>query len=234
MSAKTNSEPDAAPYHHGDLRAALITAAQAVLAERGLSGFTLRECARRAGVSHGAPAHHFGDAAGLLRATGAAGFEQLDAHMRAFQQRAGDDPIERHRATGLAYIDFAVAYPVLFQLMNRADPQPQASTDPPAPAGRGAFLRLADSLRAARPELTTLPEEALRAQLLLRWAVVHGLANLITEGQLDAHRNGLDQRAFAQRVGAMVLQQMHPDTIAAVPSEAALPTTKTGRGKHGA
>ena len=234
MPAKANSAPEAAPYHHGDLRAALIAAAQAVLAERGLTGFTLRECARRAGVSHGAPAHHFGDAAGLLRATSEAGFDQLDAHMRAFQQRAGDDPIEHHRATGLAYIDFAVAYPVLFQLMNRADPRPQASTDTPAPAGRSAFLRLADSLRAARPELAKLPEEALRAQLLLRWAVVHGLANLITEGQLDAHRNGLDQRAFAQRVGAMVLQQMHPDTIAAIPTKAVKSTTKTARGKRGA
>ena len=55
-------------YHHGDLRQAMITAAEAVLAEKGLAGFTLRECARRAGVSPAAPAHHFGNLTGLLTA----------------------------------------------------------------------------------------------------------------------------------------------------------------------
>ena len=53
-------------YHHGDLREALLEAAESVLLEQGVEGLTLRECARRAGVSHGAPAHHFGDARGLV------------------------------------------------------------------------------------------------------------------------------------------------------------------------
>lgn len=68
-------------YHHGALREALLKAAEAVLLEHGVEGFTLRECARRAQVSHGAPAHHFGDVRGLLSEFTAVSFEQLDALM---------------------------------------------------------------------------------------------------------------------------------------------------------
>ena len=64
-------------YHHGDLRRALLDATEALLLESGLETFSLRECARRAGVSHGAPAHHFGDVRGLLTAFATVGFERL-------------------------------------------------------------------------------------------------------------------------------------------------------------
>ena len=67
-----------ATYHHGDLKEALLTAAEAVLRDRGLQGFTLRECARRAGVSHAAPKHHFGDVRGVLTEIAARGFAQLN------------------------------------------------------------------------------------------------------------------------------------------------------------
>ena len=67
------------PYHHGQLREALVASGRTLLAERGIRGFTLRECARRAGVSHGAPAHHFGDAAGMLTAYAAQGFARIRA-----------------------------------------------------------------------------------------------------------------------------------------------------------
>ena len=70
-------------YHHGDLRAALLRAAEVELSERGVEGFTLRGCARRAGVSHAAPAHHFGDADGLLTALAAEGFARFNAAVAA-------------------------------------------------------------------------------------------------------------------------------------------------------
>ncbi|WP_291820351.1 helix-turn-helix domain-containing protein, partial [Bosea sp. (in: a-proteobacteria)] len=75
-------------YHHGDLRQAMIDAAEAVLAERGVGGFTLRECARRAGVSAAAPAHHFGNLAGLLTAVATLGFDGLSDAMDAAAARA--------------------------------------------------------------------------------------------------------------------------------------------------
>lgn len=82
MSRSTRTSAGEAPYHHGALRDALLAAAESVLNESGLEGFTLRECARRAGVSHGAPAHHFGDARGLLSAFAAQSFDQLEALTR--------------------------------------------------------------------------------------------------------------------------------------------------------
>ena len=63
--------PPKSAYHHGDLRTALLDAGDTVLAEHGLRGFTLRECARRAGVSHAAPKHHFSDVRGFLTAIAA-------------------------------------------------------------------------------------------------------------------------------------------------------------------
>src|SRR5882762_3071923 len=86
------------PYHHGALREALVKAAEDVLRERGLARLTLRECARRAGVSHGAPAHHFKDVTGLLTEVAASGFESLGALMSQKGASAGAGPLSRLRA----------------------------------------------------------------------------------------------------------------------------------------
>jgi len=90
MAARKTEEAPV-PYHHGDLRAALIGATEALLAERGIEGFTLREAARRAGVSAAAPMHHFGSAAGLLTEVATLGFEELTRYLRE-RERDGDDP----------------------------------------------------------------------------------------------------------------------------------------------
>jgi AcrR family transcriptional regulator len=96
------------PYHHGALRAALIEATEALLAERGAEGFSLREVARRAGVSPAAPSHHFGDAAGLLTAVASLGFEALAQALQAGQARGGSDPAPRCASQGVAYVAFAM------------------------------------------------------------------------------------------------------------------------------
>src|SRR4051794_796732 len=103
-------------YHHGDLRKALLIAAEADLAEKGLEGFTLRGCARRAGVSHAAPAHHFKDTGALLTALAADGYERFTA---AMQKRQAAETTARARliGAGLGYLDFALANPALFRLM---------------------------------------------------------------------------------------------------------------------
>ena len=104
MSERTAPKPS---YHHGNLREALLDAVGEILLEKGVGGVSLREAARRAGVSHSAPAHHFGDKLGMLTAFAIRGFELFGASMRKAIASASD-PIEQINAMGLAYIRFAV------------------------------------------------------------------------------------------------------------------------------
>lgn len=208
-AAKPAPAPPPAAYHHGDLRAALIAAAEVVLAERGIEGLTLRECARRAGVSHGAPAHHFGDINGLLDAIGAHAAAKLDERMAQFlaNMPSGASAAARLMATGLGYIDFAVEHAGLFCLAHRGNGEGKG-------AGSPAFARLEAALRENMPHLATLPREALLPQMLMRWSVVHGFATLVLEGRFDAQRGTLSRRDFAQVLGRVVLEQLRPPVFA--------------------
>src|ERR1043166_5084056 len=96
----------AAPYHHGDLREALLKAAERVLERDGLAGLTLRAVAREAGVSHAAPTHHFGDLTGLVSELAAIGFRQFNAAMKAAIDSAMTLP-EKGMANAKAYVAFA-------------------------------------------------------------------------------------------------------------------------------
>ena len=171
-------------YHHGDLRHTLIEATDALLAEKGPEAFSLREVARRAGVSPAAPAHHFGDAAGLLTAVATMGFDGLTEALRAGQARAGQDPRARLCGQGVAYVRFAMRHPGRFRLMfrdalrqNDAQLQRAANT---------AFLVLEDGIRRA---FGIAPGEPLPADawtaLLALWSVVHGYAHLTLAGRFD-------------------------------------------------
>ncbi len=177
------------PYHHGALRTALLEAAETVLTERGSQGFTLRECARRAGVSHAAPAHHFGDVAGLLTALAQAGFDRLAATIAAERDTAPPgDARARLAAAGRGYVRFACEWPQLFRLMfgdgrlDRADPALAA-------AGHAAFTLLIDAVTAAHPG-TTSSDPDVRSRTVRAWALVHGLAFLVLDGQLDSFTKG--------------------------------------------
>src|SRR5215470_12977842 len=108
------------PYHHGDLPNALRRAAADVIAERGLGDFSLREVARRAGVSHTAPAHHFGDVRGLLTSLAEEGMQQLH-DVTAAAAASTDDPVERMSAIGVAYVELARSHPAHCQVMFRTD-----------------------------------------------------------------------------------------------------------------
>jgi AcrR family transcriptional regulator len=104
------------PYHHGDLRRGLIEAAVALVTEKQDWAFSLREVARRAGVSHNAPYNHFADRAELLACVAAAGFEQVRARMQAAitkNMSAGNAMM----AIARAYVDFAIENPALYRLM---------------------------------------------------------------------------------------------------------------------
>ncbi|GAB3386728.1 TetR/AcrR family transcriptional regulator [Azotobacter armeniacus] len=170
-------------YHHGDLKAALIRAADEILAEQGVEGFSLREAARRAGVSPAAPAHHFGSAAGLLSEVAILGFVELAKHLEV-GAAAGTTPLQRLRMQGIGYVRFALAYPGRFHLMFRRD---LLSEDHSAlrEAGERTLTQLEDSIRAIRsiPEDQPLDAEA-RAALLATWSMVHGFAHLVLDGKL--------------------------------------------------
>ena len=107
-------------YHHGDLPNALKQAAVELIGERGPAGFSLREVARRAGVSHAAPAHHFGDSHGLLTAVAADGFQVLYDAMAAASAGAATTE-ERVVAVSRAYVEVACSHPAHFEVMFRRD-----------------------------------------------------------------------------------------------------------------
>jgi AcrR family transcriptional regulator len=197
MTTRRRSAAPAPPaYHHGDLRAALVAAAEAILREEGVEAFTLRECARRAGVSHAAPAHHFGDARGLLSACAAAGFERLADAIEKDVARAGPgaDAVARLRAGSLAYIEFALRHRALFQLMFRRD-----RLDPQDEALQRAGRRTGDTLRLAIDDLMRerrLPAAERERRILLAWSLMHGYATLVVEDQC-AGMFGLDATRVA-------------------------------------
>src|SRR5437763_13451961 len=104
------------PYHHGDLRRTLLAAAAEAIAEHGPAAISLRDLARRADVSHAAPAHHFGDKAGLLTALAAEGYGLLAAALGEAAERTGS-----FLEVGVAYVGFAVDHPAHFAVMYRPD-----------------------------------------------------------------------------------------------------------------
>jgi AcrR family transcriptional regulator len=166
-------------YHHGDLRAALLKAAEEIIRDSGLESLTLRACARKAGVSHGAPAHHFGNVTGLLTELAAEGFERLAKAMEPERVKNADDDLE---ASGLGYIQFAMKWPEHFRVMWRSELLDQRS-----PRLRLARERAEQILRDALMHANKrwpkpLSDNELTARFQVAWCCVHGYASLWVEG----------------------------------------------------
>lgn len=177
--AKASRQPKS--YHHGNLRPALLAAAERELAEHGIEGFSLRGVAKRAGVSHAAPAHHFADATGLLTALAALGFERFVAAQKARQAKAATDGLSQLVAAGLGYIDFARAHPALFRLMFSSD-RPDHGDRTLCASAEAAMAKLVDDVRGADPQADAAGTLADRAATA--WALAHGLADLLVAGRL--------------------------------------------------
>jgi AcrR family transcriptional regulator len=178
--ARAKAKP-AGSYHHGELKSALLNAAASVLADRGVEGFTLRECARRAGVSHGAPAHHFGDVRGLLSAFTAQSFEQLDALTREYQRKAPPDGFSQLVASGTAYVEYALTERARFQLMFRSD-RLDPSDKHLRQAGQAVFGILQESMARTSAEAGAAGV-MLAEKTALAWSIVHGFATLLLENE---------------------------------------------------
>lgn len=166
--------PPERPYHHGALRAALLAAGEAELAERGVEAFSLRQVAKRAGVSHAAPAHHFGDARGLLTALAAEGFRLFLQAQAVREAEAAPDPRAQLKAAGLGYVDFALARPALFRLMFGSEKPDPTSAEMQA-AGHAAYQHLVDQVTACGGGM---------AEVAGVWALAHGMADLLSAGRM--------------------------------------------------
>jgi AcrR family transcriptional regulator len=155
------------PYHHGDLRTALLAAAEAELTDKGVEGFSLRSVAKRAGVSHAAPSHHFGDTGGLLTALAAEGFTQFQDTLDA-REAGATDAREKAVRAGLGYLEFAVARPTLFRLIFSSVRPDFASAELRAAASRAYdhLVGLVAALGGGEVDVVAL------------WATSHGIADL--------------------------------------------------------
>lgn len=161
-------------YHHGDLNQTLRLAAADLMAEKGAAGFSLREVARRAGVSHAAPAHHFGDTTGLLTAVAMDAFTHLHrATQAAFDAHA--DPLERLAAVGRAYVELAVSHPGHCAVMLRTD-LVDSSNDGWAHASELAYGVLESSLRAVAAAIN--PDLDIELAATTCWSSMQGLIEL--------------------------------------------------------
>jgi AcrR family transcriptional regulator len=190
-SVKSGSESRA--YHHGALRPALIAAAEALISERGLDRFSLRETARRAGVSPAAPAHHFKDARGLLTAIAAQAFADLAEALDLADASAGDDRVARIRAQGMAYVAFALDRPALFDLMWRRalldNDDPQLTE-----AGNRAW-ELLDQATRGRGAPHSGPLDPALAPSTAAWSIVHGFARLAIDGAFGPEPDAAERAA---------------------------------------
>jgi AcrR family transcriptional regulator len=189
--------PKAGRYHHGRLKEALIRAGRALLEERGLSGFTLRECARRARVSHAAPAHHFGSVDDLLAEIATQGFDKLTAAMDAAAAH-GHGPAQRLVAIGRGYVGFALANKAVFRLMFDGDTDRDRNERLEC-AAKAAYGRLIDTIGDVTPQGSPPARQAMAD---LAWAGVHGFAMLALGGEFD--RAGPDSSAFERRLSAVL------------------------------
>ena len=179
----SNSVPPKKPsYHHGDLREALLNA-EAEIGAEGIESFSLRRVAKRAAVSHAAPAHHFRDASGLLTALAAVGYRRfVDAQKKREAIAQTGDAMARLLASGLGLIDFAQSHPALFRLIFSSKRLDYADADLHS-ASRAAFTHLCDNVHAvtgAHP----YDNAAAMLDAVALWSAAHGLADLLISGQL--------------------------------------------------
>ncbi len=174
------------PYHHANLRQTLLDAAVTLIGEVGPRAFTLREVARRAGVSHNAPYRHFVSKDVLLAEVAAEGFDRLTASMQKRMAR-GRSPLERLELCGCGYVAFALRWPHHFLVMFDLPKAPHGQEEYQA-AGQNAFAVLQECIAAAQRS-GDLPAGDLLPLAWMAWSFVHGVAKLAISGNLplNAH-----------------------------------------------
>lgn len=188
----STSKRPARRYHHGDLRASILRAAGEILEKEGLDAVTLREVARRAGVSHNAPSRHFPDREALLAALAGEGFRVLGEAQRTAAAVGGP------RGLGESYVRFALAHPQRFRLMFGGRVMISSH-----PALKEAAIRTFDAVASAMA--ARVPGPGARDAAVAAWSLVHGLALLLLDDRIaPAARAGRSDEEFVRQVLGMI------------------------------
>jgi AcrR family transcriptional regulator len=185
-----------AAYHHGNLSAALIDAALALIMEKGAAALTIREVAARAGVSHAAPYRHFADKKALMAELARQGFDLMVARMRARMAEHPDDPVIRLKQCGLGYIEFALAHPAHYRVMFGPWHDQKSIPEALKASSTTSFQTLLDAIQACQAAGLARGDDPM-AMALAAWSMVHGFAMLAIDGLVHA-------RAFHLAVPAMM------------------------------
>ncbi|HEY1324406.1 MAG TPA: TetR/AcrR family transcriptional regulator [Streptosporangiaceae bacterium] len=196
-------------YHHGDLPAALLTAVVSAVAEHGVSGVSLRDVARRAGVSHSAPAHHFGNKAGLLTAFATRGYELLaESVIKEVAVSGAADEAGELAAIGRGYVRFALAHPAHFEVMFRLDALDRGNQSF-TQASEAAYALLTATIERCRVagRLHGRPPEVVAVSA---WSLVHGFAALWLSGRLSERLAEQDPERLAAAVADLFVEAVLP------------------------
>jgi AcrR family transcriptional regulator len=208
-SKKPSKKKGSDGYHHGYLKDALILAGRQILEEEGVRALTIREVARRAGVSHAAPAHHFGSIGTFLAEIAARGFSELTRTLDdARADCASRNPADQLCAMGCNYVRFATANRAVFQLMFGRETF-TAITEGLEQSAQRAYQRLVNAVRDVDP---AIEEAELSARVDATWALVHGFSHLLLEGKVchgDPTPENID-RQVTQAVRAYITGLAHP------------------------
>ncbi len=202
MPSRRNAPaPAAAPTAPADLRSAILDTAEALLQSEGLAALSMREVARRAGVTHQAPYHHFADRETILAELVRRGFDELANRLAAATDRTDPHDARALRiASGEAYVGFAIDRPGVFRIMFRpevCDPARFPAARAAGERAHGELVRMVQRLHAADPQAGLLASGY--------WAQVHGLATLLIDGPLgQALPDGAARRAHAREVLALM------------------------------
>jgi AcrR family transcriptional regulator len=211
-------------YHHGDLKNALMETALQHIAREGARTLSLREVARRTGVSHTASYRHFQSKEGLLAAIAEQGFRRLSDAMHAAMQQHAHDPVAALQASGVAYVEFGVSYPEHLNIMFGIQ------------IAHEEYPALAEASKEAYALLTSIVSEGLqsgglrgsdeRTVTLAAWSIVHGLALLIAGGRLQAKDM---PRVTIRELASAVTTHLH-EGIAVSPRRTSAKTAARARG----
>jgi len=194
-------------YHHGDLKNALLDAVEEVVRDTGVGNVSLREVARRAGVTHAASAHHFANKAGLLTAFATQGYEKLAVEVLSSVETShpvdGPGVLE---AVGRGYVRFALANPGRFEVMFRLD---VLNPDDPAfiAGSEGAYALLVSTIARCQEE-GFLGSRDPELVAVAAWSIVHGLAALWISGRLGERIEETDPNRLAARISRLFVDDI--------------------------
>lgn len=208
-----------------DLRRTVLDASLDLIEEQGLAALSMREVARRAGVSHQAPYHHFGDREGILAAIAMDGFSRLHAGMQKAVAKL-TDPVARLNAIGGAYVSFAVRHPAHFKIMFRSELVAIQNHELLHECAEKTFAFVTSIV--GEVVTSRLGTQDTLPFVIAAWSMAHGAATLLLEGKLDRHYGTSNAKRMAGAIAA--IEAFGTLFDAEHPAEASKPAKRKPRG----